>query len=356
MAAPALKENVFTHSGDKKTFYWSAGPANGPLVILIHGWPANGETWTSQLLALASLGFHAVAPDTRGYGRSSVPSSTADYAVEHHVSDMLALLSHVGRTKALWIGHDWGAGLVWAFASVHPDKCVGVVGMAVPYLMLELGIEGCAALSNREIYPVDEYPYAQWEYQVFHKEKPKESAALLHQNTRSTVKIMFRGGSPAENGKPSVFGKLNRLGGWWGGLPEAPDVPLETTLWKGREEAFERMVGEFERNGFEGPNAYYLNYEANKKFVSNTPNGGKLLYPVLFIAGRWDSVCDTISSRLAEPMRENCQDLTETIIDAGHWIGLEKPEETNAAIVRWIATKLPDYFPGHWTTPFASKA
>lgn len=354
--APTLQENTFTHSGDKTTFYWSAGPVDGPLVIFIHGWPANGEVWKPQLLALAALGFRTVAPDNRGYGRSSVPKDRSAYALEHHVSDMLALLAHLDRPKAVWIGHDWGAGLVTAMAAQRPDKCVAAAFLAVPYTMLNKGIPGQVALSNRRIYPESEFPLAQWDYQAWHVESPAESAAQLQRNVAGTVKIMYHGNGPENYGKPALSANMRKTGGWWGGLPAAPDVPYEGTLFGDDTAAFERMVAELEKNGFEGPNAYYLNHEANEAYMSKAPNGGRLTYPVLYIEAQWDSVCDSSLSRLADPMRELCEDLTEVRIESGHWVSMQKPEETNAAIVRWIATKIPTYYPGFWKTPFVSKA
>ncbi|EXL65833.1 soluble epoxide hydrolase [Fusarium oxysporum f. sp. conglutinans race 2 54008] len=352
MAPPTLNENQFTHSGDKTTFYWSAGPSGGPLIILVHGWPANGETWKPQLLTLASLGFRVIAPDARGYGRSSVPQEASAYALEHHVSDMSALLTHLGRDKAVWIGHDWGAGIVWALAAQYPEKCVGVCCMAVPYHVPELGLEALIAVCNRELYPEDQYPLAQWDYQAFQIEQPDTSAAQLGANVPNTIKLFFRSGSPESYGKRSDFASTRKSGGWFGGAPAAPDSPFETTLFKDDKPAFDRMVAEFERNGFDGPNHYYHNHKTNKAYMEQAPNGGRLCYPVLFIEARWDSVCDTALSRLSEPMRELCENLTEVSIESGHWVAWEKHEETNAAIVRWIATKLPTYFPGYWKTPF----
>lgn len=84
-----------------------------------------------------------------------------EYRLEKHVSDMLALLAHLQRDKAVWVGHDWGAGLVWAFAAQHPEKCVGVSCVSVPYRVLEGGIDLLVSLSNRDIYPEDQYPLAQ---------------------------------------------------------------------------------------------------------------------------------------------------------------------------------------------------
>lgn len=357
MSSITLSENTFTHSGDKTTFYWSAGPSDGPLLIFIHGWPANGESWRPQLLALASLGFRTIAPDCRGYGRSSVPKATSEYALEYHVSDMVALLAHLERKKAVWIGHDWGAGLVWAFAAQQPDKCVGVCGLTVPYRTLESGgLDGVVALSNRDIYPADQFPLAQWDYQAFHSESPEASASLLRANVTNTVKAVYRAGKSTAYGQPAPTAYMRKIGGWWGGLPEAPDTPFETTFFKDNKPGFDRMVAEFERNGFEGPNAYYLNHKANQEYAKKAPNGAVLKYPVLFMEARWDSTCDTSLSRLSEPMRELCEDLTEVSIESGHWLPQEKPVEVNAALVRWIATKIPTYFPGYWKTPFVSKA
>ncbi|KAL1622359.1 hypothetical protein SLS54_004923 [Diplodia seriata] len=369
-ALPTLTSHTFTHSaGTKKTFYWSAGPASGPLLIFIHGWPANGSTWTPQLLALAALGFRTIAPDTRGYGRSSVPpaadSSSSEskskraYALSEHVGDMLALLAHLQRPRAVWLGHDWGAGLVWALAAAHPEACAGAAGMAVPYGVLEGvgggGLERLVSLSNRDVYPEDAYPLAQWDYQAFHAEEPARSAALLRADVPNTLRWIYRPGSPAAFGKPAFTARMREAGGWFGGRESAPETAVGETLFARYDGAmFDGLVAEFERNGFEGPNAYYLNHDVNREYLKDAPNGGRLHFPVLFIEAKWDNICDTAVSRLAEPMRESCSNLTEVSIDAGHWVALEKPEETNAAIVRWIATKLPHYFPGYWKTPFVS--
>ena len=78
------------------TFYLAAGPENGPLVILLHGWPELSVSWRHQLPPLAALGFRAIAPDMRGYGRSSVYPKHADYAQEHIVRHVLELLDAVG--------------------------------------------------------------------------------------------------------------------------------------------------------------------------------------------------------------------------------------------------------------------
>src|SRR5437867_11423039 len=122
------------------TFYLAAGPEDGPLIIFVHGWPELSMSWRHQLPALAALGVRALAPDMRGYGRSSVYHRHADYAQEPIVRDMLDLLDSVGRAKAVWVWHDWGSAVVWNLASHHPDRCPAVADLFVPYYTIERGL------------------------------------------------------------------------------------------------------------------------------------------------------------------------------------------------------------------------
>jgi alpha-beta hydrolase superfamily lysophospholipase len=92
-----------TNTNRHTTFYLATGPESGPLVIFIHGWPELSISWRHQLPALAALGFRAIAPDMRGYGRSSVYSRHGDYAQEHIVRDMLDLIDSMGRKRAVWV-------------------------------------------------------------------------------------------------------------------------------------------------------------------------------------------------------------------------------------------------------------
>jgi soluble epoxide hydrolase / lipid-phosphate phosphatase len=355
MASPTISEHTFTTKEGDKFFYLSAGPQSGPLLIFIHGWPAIAETWKEQLLAFAALGFRAVAPDTRGYGRSVVTKTRSDYALERHSADMLGLLSHLQRDEAVWLGHDWGCGLVWAFAAHHPEACRAVVNMCIPYRTLELGLDALVATVNREIYPEDQYPYGQWDYQRNYEVNAEKTIAALDKNPATSAKCFWLAGDPATYGKVSYLtATTTKGGGFFGGAPEAPDVPLEMTLLKGKEDLYELMRDSLARNGWFGPVAYYLNHEANKAYSEKSANGGVLNFPVLFIEAKFDFVCTTSVDRLSEPMRKYCTDLTECSIEAGHWVAFEKPREVNAAVARWLATKVGTYWPGYWSRPFVS--
>ena len=105
----------------------------GPLVILCHGFPGPGWSWRRQLPALAAAGFRAVAPDMRGYGRSSRPAEVAAYTSDTLIADMTGLLDALGEEQAVFVGHDFGAPLVWNLAARQPQRVRAVVGVAYPY-------------------------------------------------------------------------------------------------------------------------------------------------------------------------------------------------------------------------------
>jgi pimeloyl-ACP methyl ester carboxylesterase len=152
------------------TFYLSCGATDAPPIIFVHGWPELSLSWRHQLPCFASLGFRAIAPDMRGYGRSSVYRRHEDYALEHAVADMLELLASLGREQAVWVGHDWGAPVVWSIASHHPERCVAVANLCVPYFANGFCPENLVPYVDRDIHPVDAYPVGQWDYQYFYQE------------------------------------------------------------------------------------------------------------------------------------------------------------------------------------------
>ena len=347
----ALEEHDFTADG-KVNSYLTGGPEDGPLLIFVHGWPAVALTWKAQLAAFAALGFRVVAMDTRGYGSSSHSRNVRQYALESLVSDQLSLLAYLQREAAVWIGHDWGCGIVWALAAHHPEVCVGVVNLCVPYRTLERGLGALVATVNRSIYPAEKYPNGQWDYQVFYEKSHEKATRTLDANIENTIKALSLKSDPSSYGKPAPTAFLTENNGWFNGASQAPDVPLEKTSLS--EEILQAMVGGLNKNGFFGATAYYLNHDVNEVYSDTSQNNGLLNMPSLFIHAKFDSVCATSLSRMSEPMRKYCSRLTETSIEAGHWVALEKPTEVNAAIARWLATQLPSYWPHYWSSPFAS--
>ena len=339
MTFPITEHTV--KSARHTTGYLACGAEAAPLLIFCHGWPELSRSWRHQLPAMAALGFRCVAPDMRGYGRSDTYTRHEDFAQELIVADMLELLAALGRDRAVWIGHDWGSPVVWNVASHHPDRTVGVASLCVPYLASGFTLDSVVPLVDRSVYPEDKFPSGQWDYQFFYRENFDKACKSFESNIRNVVKALFRKGDPARVGKPAPTAMVRAAGGWFGG-GACPDVPRDADVLT--EQDIEAYTAALTRNGFFGPDSWYMNHEANGAYAKRSVNGGKLAMPVLFLHGAYDTTCETMTSRLPEQMRRDCADLTEVVVQSGHWMAQEKPVAVNAALARWLAAKLPDYW------------
>lgn len=329
----AITEHTF-NSGRHTTFYRAAGPIDGPLIIFTHGWPEQSLSWRHQLPFFAAMGFRAVAPDMRGYGNSSIYQNHSDYCQQEIVFDMLELLQSLRARKAIWVGHDWGAPVAWNIARHHPEKCIGVASLCIPYATLEQGLDFIISLVNRDVYPIDEFPAGQWEYMRFYEENFTDATRPMDANPRNMLQAMFRKGSAEGMGTPSGTAMVRKDRGWFGGLDEAPVVPRDDGVIS--EAELDIFSEALIRNGFFGPNSWYMNHKANAEYHRQPNNSDHLAMPALFLAGRFDYTCESITSRLPEPMRQKCINLTEATIDSGHWMAQEKPQAVNRELARWI--------------------
>lgn len=322
------------------TVYLHAGPQDGPLLIFCHGWPELSHSWRHVLPVFAGLGFRCVAPDMRGYGGSSVPEGTTAYAQEEIVADMIELIDHLGADRAVWIGHDWGSPVVWNIAAHHPDRVRAVASLVVPFQPQGFCKETLIGLVDRERYPEAEYPAGQWDYFLYYEESFAAASEAFERDVDATVRAIFRHGKPAHVQRPSINATTRRDGGFFRG-PVAPDLPLDTQVLS--EDEKDVYVAALRRNGFAGPDAWYVNDAANADYSRR--GAQRLEMPVLFLHGRYDSVCQTVTSDLAAPMRQACPDLTEHIVDSGHWMAHEKPTAVNAYLAQWLATGVRDWWP-----------
>src|SRR5262249_16749843 len=127
---PAMR---FIETGGVKLRIAEMGLPADPLVIFIHGWPESWYSWRHQLPAVAAAGYHAVAPDMRGYGKSSKPEAVTDYDIQHLTADLVGLVDALGKKTAVLVGHDWGAIVAWQAMLLYPDRFTSLVAMSVPY-------------------------------------------------------------------------------------------------------------------------------------------------------------------------------------------------------------------------------
>ena len=244
-----------------------------------------------------------------------------------------------GAKKAIWVGHDWGSPVVWSIAQHHPDLCHGVANLCVPYQPEGFAVETIVPLADRTVYPADKFPAAQWDYQLFYRENFAVAAAGFEADVGATVRALFRSGNPSGKGKPAPTAFTQANGGWFGAANSAPDLPRDPAVLS--EEDERRYAAALERNGFFGPDSWYMNWNANLAFAERAKANWRLNMPVLFLHGAYDYVCETLVSRLAEPMRAHCDNLTEVTVASGHWMAQEKPAEVNAALAKWLGLQFP---------------
>ena len=148
--ATAVIAHTFT-SPRHATRYWEAGPAKGPLMIFLHGWPGVGLMWRAQIEAFASQGWRCIAPDMRGYGGSSTPDAPDAYALKEIVDDLVELHDHLGASPAIWVGHDLGSPVAGALAAHHAKRSRAVVFVSVPYMPESFGLHSLLPLVDRTL-------------------------------------------------------------------------------------------------------------------------------------------------------------------------------------------------------------
>ena len=336
MTHPIL-ENVIK-SPRHTTFYLSCGAEEGTPLIFVHGWPELSISWRHQLAVFAGLGFRAIAPDMRGYGRSTVHSRPEDYRQEEIVADMIELLDALGAEKAVWVGHDWGAPVVWSIAQHHPGRCHGIAYLCAPYIPEGFSIETLLPLVDRAVYPEDQFPAAQWDYMMFYRENFAAASAGFEADTRATVRALFRAGDPAAKGQPAITAHVRALGGWFGPGQPAPAMPRDESVLSEADES--HYVAALKATGFFGADSWYVNGAANMAFAERAKARWRLEMPVLFLHAAYDYVCETIDSRLAEPMRAHCANLSEATVASGHWMAQERPDRVNAELAKWLAVQV----------------
>lgn len=329
----ALVSRTFSTSRHT-THYLEQGPIDGPLMMFLHGWPELSLIWRAQMDAFAAEGWRCVAPDMRGYGGSSVPSSIDAYANEEVVADMSELHDHLGGEPAIWVGHDWGSVIAGALTAHEPHRSRGVVLVSVPYFPTANALATLVPLVDRSIYPLEQYPDGQWDYFRYYNTHFDAAVADLDADKRSSLASIFRAGDPASARKPAPNATVTRRGGRFGADHRAPPTEPDTALWP--PEDFEELVGSFEEHGFRGPCAWYLNDEANIAYANEAPDGGRISQPVLFINGVLDQMNTIEGNSLGDPMRAACKSLTISNLSGAHWLPVERKAELVEAVRAWI--------------------
>ena len=333
---PALASRMFSTSR-QQTHYLESGPASGPLMIFLHGWPSISLMWRAQMNAFAAEGWHCVAPDLRGYGDSSAPEANDAYTIEAVVTDMTELHDQLGGKPAIWVGHDWGSVVAAELSAHESERSCGVVLTSLAYQPDGHALRTVIPLIDRAIYPADLYPDGQWDYYRYYTAHFDAAVADLDADHAASLASIFRSGNPDGIGKVSPNAVVTRNGGRFGAAHRAPPTQPDPAVWPRAD--FDVLVRKFTGRGFRPACAWYLNDEANIAYAHTAPNGGRLSQPVLFVNGEFDQICSITGNRQGDPMRAACVDLTVTTMPAGHWLPLECKTQHIEAIRAWLRSK-----------------
>jgi pimeloyl-ACP methyl ester carboxylesterase len=300
--------------------YLSQG--EGPLVVFMHGFPDLASSWKHQLKAAADAGYHAVAPDMRGYGETSAPKDAALYSQFDIAGDITGLMDHLGAEQAVLVGHDMGANLGWAMATFVPDRVRGVAILSIPHK--PRGTQP----------PVAPMP-PQFYQQLFQEVGVEE--ADLHEKAATFLPGIFDrlSGSSEKGAPPSLFVPE---GGHFSDVFEPPSKAPE---WMGAEE-LDYYIETFSRTGFLGALNWYRNIDRNW-YMSAPWAPGHVRVPAAFIVGTEDVAYAIYKdSGVIDSQKDRVPNLLDVRVleGVGHWIANERPEEVNDFLLTFLS-KLP---------------
>jgi pimeloyl-ACP methyl ester carboxylesterase len=305
--------------------YLEAG--EGPLVLLLHGFPELSFSWRHQISALADAGYRVVAPDQRGYGHTDRPKDPKEYTLCHLVGDIVGLVNALGESQAAVIGHDWGAAVAWTSALLRPDIFAAVGLLSVPYLAeFWSGPPPTAAMKAL-------LARGQMFYQLYFQE-PGKADEEFAQNPRQTLLQMFAGAAGGVREKWRFLFLPDE--GFLDTLPKPNGLPN----WLSENElAF--FAESFERTGFTGGLNWYRNLDRDRELLGFLA-GAKIGQPSMFVAGAEDQVVE-MYRRDFDLLEKTLPGLTaKTLIaGAGHWVQQEKPEEVSRYLLQFLSAAWP---------------
>ncbi len=274
----------------------------GPLIVLCHGFPELAYSWRAQLPALTAAGYRVIAPDMRGFGNDSVPLEVEAYDVITLCDDLCGVLDDVGEESAVFIGHDWGASVVWQLAVTQPERVRAVAGLSVPFVPRAPAAP--IPIMRRHL---GEDFYIVWFQQ------PGVADAALASDVRRTLTTSRQ---------------------WTAQWAEENGAELKRAPWISEEE-LAVYIDAFERTGFTGGLNWYRNIDRNWELTE--PFAERCIeQPAMYLTGELDPVRRFMP---AEAMHGWVTDLRAEIVvpQAGHWVQQQAPQAVNAALLEFLA-------------------
>jgi pimeloyl-ACP methyl ester carboxylesterase len=292
----------------------------GPTVVLLHGFPELWYSWRHQLPALAAAGYHAVAPDLRGYGESSRPDRVGDYAMTSMVGDVIGLLDTLGAEAASVVGHDWGANIAWTLAQLHPERVSSLAALSVP-------------LQPRPPLPPTQILRAMGEQRfnwALYFQELGVAEAELETDARRTLRLIFfalSGDAPTGLAERLLTG-LPAGSRLLDPIPEPEQLPT----WLSSDD-LEVYTGAFVNTGFTGALNRYRNLDRDWADLADA-GARPIERPVLFLGGGVDSATRFVDHQY---MEQAVPGLARVILPrCGHWIQQEQPQQVSHELVAFL--------------------
>ena len=288
----------------------------GRAVILLHGFPELAFSWRHQLPALASAGYRAIAPDQRGYGRSSVPPHVSDYRIEALIGDTHGLLDAMEVDSAIFIGHDWGAILLWQMAMLAPGRIEKLIILNIPHY------------PRSPVSPIDIWRRRFGDdFYIVNFNDSDEADRVFASDTAHFFDVTMRRNQisrarfnklPADRRVVSLLHALKKE--YQSGKPLLTDDERDY------------YARAFDASGFTGAINWYRNWSHNWQILEGVEE--TIDIPTLFI-GAVDDIM--IAPEHIEGMKPLVTDLEIHMLEnCGHWSQQEKPDEVNRIILEWL--------------------
>lgn len=300
-----------------------AEAGSGPLVLLCHGFPESWYSWRHQINALAEAGYHAVAPDMRGYGKTDSPHDIDQYTLLHLVGDLVGAVTALGYSEAAIVGHDWGATVAWHATLLRPDIFKTIAALGVPFRPRNIA-------PPTSVMPQTDTAIF---YQLYFQQPGVAERQYEHDIQTAVVDTMIGFSADAAPGNPFYDAGM---------VPKSGDLFPATTpsnwpAWL-TQQYVDFTVKEFTRTGFRGALNWYRNVDRNWALLAPWA-GAKVTVPATYIVGDRDLLyrAPGISQFIAN-LGQHVPNLRATVIleGCGHWTQQERPAEVNTALLAFL--------------------
>ena len=296
----------------------------GPLCVLVHGWPESWYSWRHQIAPLVAAGYRVAVPDVRGYGGSDRPEAIEAYDMISLTDDVVGLIDALGEKQAILIGHDWGAPIVWVTSIRYPERVRAVVGLSVPHL----------GRPDRPVTEIFRELYKdRFFYQLYFQE-PGVAEQELEADPAASIRKIYYSASGDLSEEDRKFGANKQADArMLDGLVDPKPLPAWLT-----EEDVAYYAEQFRQAGFRGGLNRYRTQERDHALLPELSTR-TIDRPALFIAGEGDPVLRFVPGvKLSDLMDRWYTDLRGKVLipGAGHWVQQERPEEVNDALLSFL--------------------